>query len=193
MFTLFHTYVYCWCSPHSSVLVLSLLHVVEHTCMQPLWQLSGLQAGGIGFEFGPEICTVFCLARCNWLVCKLAEKASFHILTFTPFTDIFVSIWWYMIIFCASEAACVFTRMHERNNQWTLLAFDVRNLHLFYGKLPEYRIQDEKCIFPRESTCVVQASMGMSWKMRWPEREAERGLKLVWSCLLLEHTQAFEV
>lgn len=40
--------------------------VLKHTCMQPLWQLSGLQAGGIRFESGPEICMVFCLARCNW-------------------------------------------------------------------------------------------------------------------------------
>jgi hypothetical protein len=61
--------------------VLSLLHVLEHMCMQPPWQPSGLQVGGIGFEFGPENCMVFCLARYNLLVCKLAEKASFHILT----------------------------------------------------------------------------------------------------------------
>lgn len=123
-----------------------ILHVLEHMCMQPLWQLSGFQAGGIRFEFGPEICTVFCLARYNLLVCKLAEKASFEILTWIPFTDIFFSIWWCVIIFCASEAAgklsSVFTSMLKHTNQWTLLAFDIRNLHLFYGKNPEYKLRN---------------------------------------------------
>jgi len=73
--------------------------------MHPLWQLSGLQTGGIWFESWPEIGMVFGLARCNGLVRKLAETASFHIHTCTPFICIFFSIWWYMIIFCASEAA----------------------------------------------------------------------------------------
>ena len=107
-----------------------IFHVLGHTCMQRLWQLSRLQVGGIKFEFGPEICMVFCLARYNLLVCKLAEKVSFYILTCTPFTDILFSMWWCMNIFCASEAAgklaCVFTRTHDHTNQWTLFAFDMK-------------------------------------------------------------------
>ena len=56
-----------WYIPiQSSALFFSLLLVLELTCMHPLWQLSGLQTGGIWFESWPEIGIVFCLPRWNW-------------------------------------------------------------------------------------------------------------------------------
>ena len=177
----------------SHVLFLSFCMSLSARACNLCGKLSGLQAGGIRFEFGPEICIVFCLVRYNLLVCKLAEKASFHILTCTPFTDIFFSIWWCMIVFCASEAAgklaCVFTRMRKHTNRWTLLAFDVWNLHCFCGKHPEYRMQVEEYIFPRESYLCGAGFNGTVLRDEMTEQEAERGLGLVWSCLLCEHTQ----
>lgn len=164
-----------------SALFLSFLHAFKCMCMQPLWQLSGLQSVTMWFESWPEICVVFCLSRCNWLVCELAEKASFHILTCAQFTCILFSIWWYIWLYSVHQEqqvslcvvftcmhACMSTPTHDLSQS---LTYEI--CICFCGKCPEYQIQVERFNFPMESTFVVQAAVGLSWKTRWPEQEAE--------------------